>query len=219
METIAGRFDQALSFVLVAELGSFTRAADKLEVSKAHVSKQVSDLEAALGEILRAFRQGDNNPLTRLIARRIDRIVFAATKADHIHSASHDRLEAVMNRLVASAARRARFAGAETRSVALAAIRATRESHVDGHEVIVGTPEAGETLDGVRYDGNTEIALFPGDLPEHPDSVLEDGKRVELKFLRFRPPARLERNAEGNAVLPHIRFDRALEFLLGDKLR
>ena len=49
METIAGRFDQALSFVLVAELGSFTRAADKLEVSKAHVSKQVSDLEAALG--------------------------------------------------------------------------------------------------------------------------------------------------------------------------
>ncbi len=106
----------------------------------------VADLEAALGEILRAFRQGDNNPLTRLIARRIDRIVFAATKADHIHSASHDRLEAVMNRLVASAARRARFAGAETRSVALAAIRATRESHVDSHEVIVGTPEAGETL-------------------------------------------------------------------------
>ena len=179
----------------------------------------VADLEAALTDILAAFRQGDNNPLTRLVARRIDRIVFAATKADHIHSASHDRLEAVMNRLVASAARRARFAGAETRSVALAAIRATRESQVDAHEVIVGTPEAGESLDGVTYDGDTEIALFPGDLPAQPDSLLEDGTSVALKFLRFRAPSRLARNAEGNVVLPHIRLDRALEFLIGDKLQ
>lgn len=46
---MTGRFDQALSFATVAELGSFTRAAERLGVSKAHVSKQVSDLESALG--------------------------------------------------------------------------------------------------------------------------------------------------------------------------
>ena len=91
----------------------------------------VADLETALTEILGCFRQGENNPLTRLVARRIDRILFAATKADHIHSSSHDRLEAVMNRLVARAARRAKFAGAETRSIAIAAIRATREGMVE----------------------------------------------------------------------------------------
>jgi predicted YcjX-like family ATPase len=66
---------------------------------------------------------------------------------------------------------------------------------------------------------NTEIALFPGDLPAQPDSLLEDGTSVALKFLRFRPPSRLARNAEGNVVLPHIRLDRALEFLIGDKLQ
>ena len=33
-------------------------------------------------------------------------------------------------------------------------------------DVIIGTPEPGETLDGITYDGKTEIALFPGDLPE-----------------------------------------------------
>lgn len=49
METITGRFDQALAFVTVAELGSFTRAAERLGASKAHLSKQVSELEAALG--------------------------------------------------------------------------------------------------------------------------------------------------------------------------
>jgi hypothetical protein len=178
----------------------------------------VADLETALTDILACFRQGDANPFLRLISRRIDRILFAATKADHVHSISHDRLEAILNRLVARAARRAKFAGAETSSVALAAVRATREGRIKDLDVIIGTPEAGEELDGVAYDGKTEIALFPGDLPAQPEAAFGDDA-VDLKFLRFLPPQKLERNAEGAAVLPHIRFDRALDFLIGDWLR
>jgi predicted YcjX-like family ATPase len=159
----------------------------------------------------------------RLIARRIDRILFAATKADHLHHTSHDRLEALMLRLVAKAARRAKFAGAETRSLAIAALRATREGAIDEAgerlDVIIGTPQPGEALDGTSYDGKTEIALFPGDLPANPESVLEAGESVALNFLRFMPPRRLERNAEGSVVLPHIRLDRALDFLIGDRLK
>ena len=118
---------------------------------------------------------------------------------------------------------RAAREGAETRSLALAAIRATRESTVsDGGETlpaVVGTPLAGEVIDGTAYDGKTEIALFPGDLPDDPDAVLDEGRPVALNFLRFAPPAKLERNASGDSVLPHIRFDRALDFLIGDWLR
>ena len=77
----------------------------------------------------------------------------------------------------------------------------------------------GQTLDGTTYDGTTEIALFPGDLPAQPDALLESGRAVALRFLRFTPPARLDRNASGDAVFPHIRLDRAIEFLLGDKLK
>jgi len=179
----------------------------------------VADLETALTDILACFRQGDSNPLQRLVSRRIDRILFAATKADHLHHTSHDRLEAVVNRLVARAARRAKFAGADASSVALAAVRATREGRVHDLDVIIGTPEPGEMLDGVAYDGKTEIALFPGDLPERPDSVFEPAGAVDLKFLRFLPPQKLERNAEGAPELPHIRFDSALDFLIGDRLR
>jgi uncharacterized protein len=183
----------------------------------------IADLSAALTDILRCFRQGDTNPFVNLIARRIGRILFAASKADHIHSSSHDRLEATMMRLVADAAKRAKFAGAETRSLALAAIRATREGQISESgeklDVIIGTPMPGETLDGMTYDGKTEIALFPGDLPNDPQSLLEDGERVALKFLRFTPPRRLERDAGGNPVLPHIRLDRALDYLIGDWLR
>jgi predicted YcjX-like family ATPase len=181
----------------------------------------VADLETALTEILACFRQGDSNPLSRLVSRKIDRILFAATKADHIHQTSHNRLESVLNRLVASAARRAKFAGAETRSLAIAALRATREGKIEEAgeplDVIIGTPEKGEVLDGTSYDGATEIALFPGDLPENADSLLE--APADLNFLRFNPPANLKKNAEGTWVLPHIRLDSALEYLIGDRLK
>ena len=179
----------------------------------------VADLESALVDILACFRQGETNPLQRLVSRRIDRILFAAAKADHVHSSSHDRLEAILNRLVAQAARRAKFAGADTASVALAALRATREGHAQGLDVIIGTPEPGERLDGTTYDGKTEIALFPGDLPENPESALRAGAAIDLKFLRFLPPKRLERTADGAPVLPHIRLDSALDFLLSDRLK
>ena len=183
----------------------------------------VADIETALSDILACFRQGETNSFMRLVSRRIDRILFAATKADHLHHSSHDRLEAILNRLVARASRRAKFAGAETSSVALAAVRATREGTIrqDGEtlQVIIGTPEPGETLDGTTYDGKAEIALFPGDLPASPDSVFEDERPVHLNFMRFMPPRKLDRNADGALVLPHIRFDRALDFLIGDWLK
>lgn len=182
----------------------------------------LAELETALTDILACFRPGsDANPLSRLLNRRIDRILFAATKADHIHSSSHDRLDALLNRLVANASRRARFAGARTRSLALASLRATREGTINERgetlPVIIGTPEKGETLDGTTYDGSTEIALFPGDLPDIPDVLFE--APAELRFLRFNPPGKLRRTAEGAPILPHIRLDTALEYLLGDRLR
>jgi predicted YcjX-like family ATPase len=182
----------------------------------------VADLETALTAVLGCFRQGETTPLLRPFVRRIDRILFAATKADHVHHTSHDRLEAILNRLVANASKRARFAGAETKSLALAGIRATREGTIseagETLPTIIGTPMKDETLDGTSYDGKTEIALFPGDLPERPDSLFEDGTPVALNFLRFTPPQKLDRNANGDVVLPHIRFDRALDYLMGDWL-
>jgi predicted YcjX-like family ATPase len=182
----------------------------------------LSALSTALTDTLTAFRAGDSNPITRLVARRIDRILFAASKADHIHSTSHDRLEALLNTLVADATRRARFSGAATRSLALASVRATREAVVDTaegpHDVIVGVPEQGERMGAVLYDGKTEIALFPGDLPETTET-LSAAPAGRLHFLNFRPPLRLERRADGTPALPYIRLDRALDWLIGDWMK
>ena len=180
----------------------------------------VADLERALGEILSCFRPGARGAFSRLFGHRIDKVLIAATKADHLHHESHDRLQALTRHLVDVAAKRAGVSGAKVDVLALAAVRATREGVAKaGREqlpVIIGTPMDGETIDGKSFNGETETAIFPGDLPEDPESMLKDGAAV--RFVRFRPP-RIEIGAGAIKMsLPHIRLDRALEFLLGDRL-
>jgi uncharacterized protein len=191
------------------------------------------DLEAALAGILDCFRIGRSSFFSSMFRPRIDRILFAATKADHLHHSSHDRLEAVLRRTVAKAAARAEDTGATIDVVALAAVRATREAQVqrgrDRLPSILGTPAPGEVANGETFDGETEVATFPGDLPADPEALFSGGnafrglssakaEKADFRFLRFRPP-QLEREGAEEPALPHIRLDRALQFLIGDRLQ
>ena len=191
------------------------------------------DLEAALKGILDCFRIGRGTLLSSLFRPRIDRILFDATKADHLHHCSHDRLEAVLRRTVSRAVARAEDTGADIDVVALAAVRATTEAQMqrgrDKLPAILGTPAQGEMVNGEVVDGVTEVATFPGDLPADPEQLFAgDGafsglastapEQADFRFLRFRPP-QLENSDANGPALPHIRLDRALQFLIGDQLQ
>lgn len=193
----------------------------------------IHDLERALAAILDSFNVGRNSLVSALFSPRIDRILFAATKADLLHHSSHDRLERILERLVADATKRADYSGARIDAIAMASVRATSEAHVGGPHgalhAIMGTPLAGEQAGGRTFDGESQIVIYPGDLPINPDAIFEPESRfrglssassedTDYRFLRFRPPA-LERNETGIPALPHIRLDRALDFLIGDRLR
>ena len=188
----------------------------------------LAELSAAMTNVLQAFRPGTNSWLTGIFRRRVDRIVFAATKADHVHHSSHAALEALVGNLTETAQRRASFAGAEVKALALAAIRATREGEVkSGREMvpcIIGTPLAGEKVAGVSFDGKTETALFPGDLPADPAELLTANATSaaganDVRTVKFRPPRLVLETGGGQRPAPaHIRLDRALDFLIGDKL-
>lgn len=179
----------------------------------------VEELTVALEACLRAFRPGRASWLSFLLGRRIDRVLFAASKADHLHHTSHDRLEAVLRLITARAGDRVRHAGADIGVVALAALRATREVEVkQGAErlaCIAGVPLPGERIGAHVFDGRKETIVFPGDLPEDPEIAIAKA-RDGFELARFRPA----RIADGVAPAPwpHIRLDRALDFLLGDQL-
>jgi hypothetical protein len=184
----------------------------------------VADLERAMTEILDCFRTGSNSLWSSLFAPRIDRIVFAATKADHLHHTSHDRLEAILALLADDAMGRAHYAGAEVKALALAAIRVTREGIAkrNGEQLpcIVGYPLPGETIGRRRFDGSEAFAVFPGDLPANPETALKHphAQPDDVRFVRFRPPDPIPLPSGGFAPFPNIRLDRALQALIGDRL-
>lgn len=187
------------------------------------------DLEGALADVLESFRPGTNGFLTSFLTRRIDKVLIAATKADHLHHESHDRLERIAARLVQRAVERIGMSGAGLEVMAIASVRATREATVnhDGQAlpVIVGTPISGETINGETFDGNRKTAIFTGDLPADPDVLFKDldvrpqeSLVADLNFVRFRPPHIEETGGGLKLSVPHIRLDRAMQFLFGDRL-
>ena len=183
----------------------------------------LGDLETALTDVLGAYRVGQNSILSTLFAPKIDKVLFAATKADHLHHSNHDRLENVLRVLTRRALARVQGSGSRLDVVALAAVRATREVEVKrGRETlacIAGVPIAGEKLGDEVFDGLREAALYPGELPANPASLFEANQPVDpVKYLRFRPPVAAVAHSGGIAPMPHIRLDAALEFLLGDRL-
>ncbi len=179
--------------------------------------RALEDQRQAMAAILRAFRPGTSGFLGRLLGRRrVERILFAATKADHLHHSEHARLAALAEAMLREARDRAAFAGAKVAAMAIASLRATTEEMRDhgGREV--------PCVRGTLLTTGRPAALFPGHLPEDPMRLLAPAREgaeswldAEFGLMAFAPAALTLKPGEGP---PHIRLDRAAEFLLADRL-
>lgn len=178
--------------------------------------RAVEDLRRTMAEILSAFRPGRSGWLDRILGgHRVERILFAATKADHLHHHQHPALTAITEALLRDAKSRADFAGAATAALSLASLRCTVE------EVMA---RDGEKLDAVRgrlADGR-QVALYAGELPGDPARILAPAREgaerwlnADFSLMEFQPARSARKPGEGP---PHIRLDRAAEFLIGDRL-
>ena len=177
----------------------------------------VADLRRTMTEILSAFRVGRTGWLASLLgARRVEKILFAATKADHLHHEQHPQLTAIAEALLAEAKSRAAYAGAGVAAMCIAGLRATVEERVE---------RDGQSLPAVRgrlLATGRQAVMYPGTLPRDPARVLipaRDGAErwldADYALMAF-APARM--NLSPGEGPPHIRLDRAAEFLIGDRL-
>ena len=179
--------------------------------------RAVDDLRSAMAAILGAFRPGRNAFLTRLFqGHRVEKILFAATKADHLHHSQHGQLTAITEALLRDAKDRADFAGATTAAMSIASLRATVEetvAHRDG------------PLDVVRgrlLETGKQAAFYPGKLPSDPAHLLGPARAgaeawldQDYAIMNFAPAPLELRPGDGP---PHIRLDKAAQFLIGDRL-
>jgi predicted YcjX-like family ATPase len=179
--------------------------------------RALEDLRQTMTDVLRAFRPGRNGWLSAILGgKRVEKILFAATKADHLHQNQHKSLTDITEALLREARARADFAGAETSALALASFRATVEEKIE---------RGGETLYAVRgrlEATGKQAVMYPGELPSDPARLLSPAREgaeawlgADYGVMSFAPARITRRPGEGP---PHIRLDRAAEFLLGDRL-
>ena len=177
----------------------------------------VEDLRNAMAAILGAFRPGRNAFLSRIFKGwRVEKILFAATKADHLHHTQHGQLTAITEALLSNAKDRADFAGATTAAMSIASLRTTVEETVDYRDGPLNV------VRGRLLDNGKQAAFHPGRLPNDPAHLLgparagaADWLDDDYAIMRFAPAPLDLKPGDGP---PHIRLDKAAQFLIGDRL-
>src|SRR5215471_18930652 len=168
------------------------------------------DTRRALDTIMESFRYGYGGIILRLLqSARIEKVLFAATKADHVPEVQRDHLAALLRSMVALPALDVSSRNAMFDVAALASVISTEEDtqEIDGHQVqvVVGKP----------VGSDARAKFFVGNVPARPPRPEAWGKPF-LNIPVFEPPVIDVSPIDGIA---HINLDLALEYLIGDQLR
>ena len=167
------------------------------------------DTRLAIEAIMESFRYGTGGILMRLLrGARIDKVMLAATKADHVPEVQRDHLAALLRNMAALPASDVRSANAAIDVAAIASVISTEEDtqEIDGQrvQVVVGRP----------VGSRTKAKFFVGNVPIRPPRAGAWGQPF-LTIPVFEPPAIDVLPIDG---IPHINLDLALDYLIGDKL-
>jgi predicted YcjX-like family ATPase len=168
------------------------------------------DTRLALEAILQSFRYGGGGLFSKLLrGPHVDKVLFAATKADHVPDIQRDHLAELLRNMAAFPAIEVKSSNAQIDVTALASVISTVDDsqEIDGQrvQVVVGRP-VGNSKQAKFFVGNVPIR------PPRPDAWGQAFLNVPV----FEPPAIDPSPVDG---IPHINLDLALEFLLGDRLR
>ena len=166
------------------------------------------DTRAALALVLEGFNHGRSSYWHRLVSPKVEKLVFCATKADHVANTQHANLKLLLQDMIEDAARRVQLQGIPTETLAIAALRSTDtvRTHYDGQllSCVRGVPMARER----------EKIVFPGEVPPTMPRGA-DWNEQHFDFRRFAPRRLDGRQGNGHG---HIRLDQVLEAVIGDRL-
>lgn len=184
-----------------------------------------ADLELAMSMVLESYNYGKSGLFSRLFSPKIDKLLFAATKADHVTPEQHAPLVALLNQLIHQNKHHLNYEAVKLKTLAIASVKATN-SGISKHKgedipVIQGQRLVTEPLntskDSSKDKSNDvfgqKITVFPGAVPSQlPKDDYWQSK--PFNFIAFAPLNGLAKHQ----CLPHVRMDQVLQFLLADKM-
>jgi predicted YcjX-like family ATPase len=144
----------------------------------------------------------------KMAQHRIQRVVFVATKADHVPAMKRDNLLGLVRNLAEAGRPRHENAGVGVTHRVAASILSTRDglSRAEGRAV--------EVVEGVVLGEDRARPFFIGDVPsaKPPDSFWTE-RMFHLPV--FKPP-RID--PDGMLGIPHLNLDQVLDDVIGDLL-
>jgi len=174
-----------------------------------------ADLQLAMEMILESYSYGKSGLFARLFSPKIDKLLFAATKADHVTSEQHAPMVSLLNELIHQSKHKLNFDAVDMKTLAIAAVKSTSsgKSFHQGQQISV---IQGNTIKYPSKNINKvaeTITLFPGSVPERLPSKAF-WQQSAFNFINFTPISGMSKHQP----LPHIRMDQVLQFLLADKM-
>ncbi|WP_019025764.1 YcjX family protein [Colwellia piezophila] len=191
-----------------------------------------ADLELAMSMILQSYSYGKSGLFSRLFSPKIDKLLFAATKADHVTPEQHGPMVALLNQLIHQNKHQLNFEAVKVKTLAIASVKATNSglSKHKGKDIpviqgrslakasAVNSNSANSNISHSDVDESTEIfghkiTVFPGAVPSQlpKDDYWQSSS---FNFIDFAPLSGLNKHQ----CLPHVRMDQVLQFLIADKM-
>ena len=166
------------------------------------------DMHLSFKHILKSFTYGSNNFLKRFFKPEINQVIFAATKADHLHASQHERYKRLLEEMIWDLKKELDVRHIDTEVTVFAAVKSTRDvkARIDGVEV--------DCVRGIVEGEKAPSTHFPGMLPQsyQDDDFLKKG---DFHLTRFKPISFPQRDTK---AVEHIRMDRLIYALLKDRV-
>ncbi len=159
------------------------------------------DVNDSFEALLNHFNYGKSNLFTRLFSSKIDKVMFAATKADTITNDQHENLKCLLNSMIKKNSPNIKGNDSDYDTMVLSAIRAT------------SCEKYGQNDECLRIlDGNDE-RYYPGSVPTKWSLEEMEFFQKNFCFKELNPP-----KIEEGSVIPSMNLDVLLDYIIGDKL-
>lgn len=170
-------------------------------------SNVLAEQGKAIEQLLAHFNYGQSSFIKRLFSPKIDKLLFAANKSDHLSTEHHKDLAILLNSIVQQAQNELKFDGVQVETMAMSSICATKAVAVkDKNNKQI------KCIYGKEIQSGQWMTYLPAQPPMRALSQHEWPKEG-FSFPEFYPQLTADNN------LRHVRLDHVCEFLLGDKLK
>ncbi|MCH9813194.1 MAG: YcjX family protein [Epsilonproteobacteria bacterium] len=164
------------------------------------------DMHLAFKHILKTFTYGSNNLFSKFFNLKIDQVLFAATKADHIPSSQHESYKQLLEQMIWGMKQELDVKHIDTDVTIFSAVKSTQfvKAEIDGVEL--------DCVRGIVLGEHEPSTHYPGKLPKvYTDQQL--WREGNFNFVSFKPISFPQRDTH---AVEHIRMDRLIYTVLKD---